>query len=165
MSSKLNATIAFVAIALSACASQRTGKTPADEPAAATPSPTQSTAAAAPATKTAVSPYGPTRTVKSRDGRSDGEIIGTPAAGSKFAKLQIGMLMDEVTGMIGAPDNIARHETGKRWIPFYFGNDVQRFQVLYKGEGCLTFTAGNQFGGGGNELIRITATQRQDCIR
>jgi len=31
------------------------------------------------------------RKVKSKDGKVDGEIFGTPAAKSKFAKLQIGM--------------------------------------------------------------------------
>jgi hypothetical protein len=48
-------------------------------------------------------------------------------------------------------------ETGKRWIPFYFGNDATRLQADYSGEGCLTFTGGSVFGGGTNELIRITA--------
>jgi hypothetical protein len=57
-----------------------------------------------------------------------------------------------------------RHETGKRWIPFYSGNDSQRFQVLYKGEGCLTYTGGNVFGGGENELIRIAADEKGQCF-
>jgi hypothetical protein len=109
-------------------------------------------------------PYGPATVVKSRDGKSTGEVIGTPEPGSKFSKLQIGMTMDEVSALIGGPDTFNRHETGKRWIPFYFGNDVQRYEVLYKSEGCLTYTAGNQFGGGSNELIRITVTKRLDCI-
>ena len=137
--------------------------TPASSPApvaSATPAP----AVAAPATAAAASPYGPVRTVKSRDGSFDGELIGTSASGSKFSKLTIGMALDEVTGLIGAPDNMVRHETGKRWIPFYFGSDAQRLQVLYRGEGCLTFTAGNVFGGGGNVLIRVTATTRVDCM-
>ena len=102
--------------------------------------------------------------VKSRDGRFGGEIVGTPAPNSKFARLQIGMTMGEVTSLIGAPDDMVRHETGKRWIPFYYGNDAQRLQVLYRGEGCLTYTGGNVFGGGGNELIRITAQPRGGCL-
>lgn len=105
-----------------------------------------------------------TRVVKSRDGRFDGEIVGTPAAGSKFARLAIGMTMDEVTRTIGGPDNLVRHETGKRWIPFYYGNDAQRMQALYRGEGCLTYTGGNVFGGGGSELIRITAMPSGNCM-
>ncbi|MEO5844994.1 MAG: hypothetical protein ABIQ33_09140 [Caldimonas sp.] len=74
----------------------------------------------------AASPYGATRVVKSRDGTFDGQIVGTPAQNGKFAKLQIGMQMEEVTALIGGPDNMSRHETGKRWIPFYFGSDAQR---------------------------------------
>jgi ABC-type phosphate transport system substrate-binding protein len=123
------------------------------------------TPAAAPAPAgTAASSYGTARKVKSKDGRFEGEIVGNIAPGSRFARLQIGMTLEEVTALIGAPDNMVRHETGKRWIPFYYGNDSQRVQVLYRREGCLTFTGGNVFGGGGNELVRITATQRQDCM-
>lgn len=104
------------------------------------------------------------RTVKSRNGQFDGEIVGTPAPNSKFAKLQIGMTMGEVSSLIGGPDDMIRHETGKRWIPFYFGNDAQRIQVLYRGEGCLTYTGGNVFGGGGSELIRITVSPKGGCL-
>jgi hypothetical protein len=104
------------------------------------------------------------RMVKSRDGRYEGEVIGTPAASSRFAKLQIGMTMREVTSMIGAPDDMIRHETGKRWIPFYFGNDAQRLQVIYRNEGCLTYTGGNVFGGGESELIRITVAPKGGCL-
>jgi hypothetical protein len=104
------------------------------------------------------------RVVKSKNGEFEGEIIGTPASKSKFAKLQIGMTMSEVSKLIGAPDDMTRHETGKRWIPFYYGNDAQRLQVFYKGEGCLTYTGGNAFGGGENELIRITVAPKATCM-
>ncbi|EWY39663.1 hypothetical protein N825_06160 [Skermanella stibiiresistens SB22] len=104
------------------------------------------------------------RVVKSRDGSFDGEVIGTPTANSRFAKLQIGMTMREVSSLIGAPDDMIRHETGKRWIPFYFGNDAQRLQVIYKNEGCLTYTGGNVFGGGDSELIRITVAPKGGCL-
>jgi len=155
--------------ALAACATSQGGSSgtapataaPANAtPAAASTTPTSTTAT----TAGAPSKYGPTRVVKSRDGSFDGEVIGTPARNSKFSRLVIGMTMDEVTSLIGGPDNMVRHETGKRWIPFYFGNDAQRVEVLYRGEGCLTYTAGNVFGGGSNQLIRITATPLQTCI-
>lgn len=101
-----------------------------------------------------------TSTAKSTDSKSnvaaEGAIVGTPAKNSKFAKLKIGHTFREVTDLIGAPDDIHRHETGKRWIPFYFGSDVMRMQASYKGEGCLTYTGGNQFGSSGGELITIT---------
>jgi len=108
-----------------------------------------------------------TSTAKSTDSKSnvaaEGAIVGTPAKNSKFAKLKIGHTFREVTDLIGAPDDIHRHETGKRWIPFYFGGDAQRMEVYYKNEGCLTYTGGNIFGGGGNELIRITADTKGGC--
>lgn len=106
----------------------------------------------------------PIRTVKSRDGRFEGEIVGTVIPGSRFSRLQIGMTMEEVQSKIGSGDGVVRHETGKRWIPFYYGNDAQRVQVRYRNEGCLTYTAGNVFGGGGSELIRITAIPRGNCM-
>jgi hypothetical protein len=141
------ASIALVA-ALAGCASTQPAATsPAAQPQAAAPG----TAANAP------------RIVKSRDGRFDGELVGTPAAGSKFAKLQIGMEMNEVFKLIGAGDNMTSNETGKRWIPFYFGNDARRVQVAYANEGCLTFTGGNIYGAGGNELIRITVDPKGVC--
>jgi hypothetical protein len=96
------------------------------------------------------------RKVKSRDGSFEGEVIGTAAAGAKFSKLLIGMQMSEVQDLLGkAPDRFHSYESGKRWIPFYFGNDARRMQVLYKGEGCLTFTGGNVWGGGSGDLIGI----------
>ena len=128
---------AFLPLLLSACAAQQ----PA--PSTSTATGTSASTASAPP-----SPFGPARLVKSRDGRFDGELTGTPAPGGKFSKLTIGMTMSEVTSLIGGPDNLTRHETGKRWIPFYFGSDAQRVQVLYRGEGCLTYTGGNVFGGG-----------------
>lgn len=106
---------------------------------------------------TAAQPASETQTVKSTDGSFEGEIVGTIAPDSRFAKLKIGMTMAEVNKLIKAPDDLQRHETGKRWIPFYFGDDAQRMQATYTGEGCLTYTGGNVFGGGGNQLIRITA--------
>jgi len=141
------------ALAISAliagCATQNTASPQANDASAATP-----TASAKPGA----------RSVKSKNGNFDGEIIGTPAATSKFATLEIGMSLREVSNKIGAPDDMVRHETGKRWIPFYLGNDAQRLQVLYKGEGCLTYTGGNVFGGGGNELIAITVDPKGQCL-
>lgn len=65
------------------------------------------------------------RIVKSRDGSFDGEIIGTPAPNSKFAKLEIGMGRSEVRDLIGSPNDTSGHITGKQFIPFYFGADIE----------------------------------------
>lgn len=145
---EIAAALAFSAL-IAGCATQKTASPQANDASTATKS-TSSTPGA--------------RTVKSRNGTFDGEIIGTPAATSRFAKLEIGMSLREVSNKIGAPDDMVRHETGKRWIPFYLGNDAQRLQVLYKGEGCLTYTGGNVFGGGGNELIAITVDPKGECL-
>lgn len=94
--------------------------------------------------------------VPSRDGSFTGEIIGQPGAGSRFAGLRIGMDMTEVQQILDrAPDRWHTYESGKRWIPFYFGNDARRIQALYAGEGCLIFTGGNIWGSAGGDLIQI----------
>ncbi len=83
---------------------------------------------------------------------------GTPAPDSKFAKLKIDMQMDQVQAIMGrAPDRTHSYESGKRWIPFYFGNDARRIEALYKGDGCLTFTGGNIWGGAEGDLLQIVA--------
>ena len=96
--------------------------------------------------------------------KSDDAIIGTPAPDSKFAKLKIDMQMDQVQALMGrAPDRTHTYESGKRWIPFYFGNDARRIEALYKGEGCLIFTGGNIWGGAEGDLIQIVADPAGGC--
>ncbi|GAA0396710.1 hypothetical protein GCM10009133_02240 [Cocleimonas flava] len=91
------------------------------------------------------------------------KITGTIRPGSKFSKIKLGMSMARVNSTIGGPNDLKRHETGKRWIPFYYGSDVQRMQALYDGEGCLTYNGGNVFGGGGNKLIGINVDPSGAC--
>ena len=85
--------------------------------------------------------------------------------GSKFAGIQIGMTMAQVQEKIGTPERFHSYESGKRWIPFYYGNDARRMQALYRGAGCLIFTDGNIFGGGGNELLRIDHDDTGACYQ
>jgi len=80
------------------------------------------------------------RKVKSKDGKVAGEIIGTPAANSKFAQLEIGMSRTRVEKLIGGPDDAATHITGRQFTPFYFGGDTQRYEAFYKDEGQLTYS-------------------------
>lgn len=130
------------------------GSSPKSAPAPA-PAPAP-VAAPAPAAATTAAPATAGQKVKSRDGKYDGEVFGKARAGSKFAQLQIGMQMNEVQDLMGrAPDRFHTYESGKRWIPFYFGNDARRMQVLYKGEGCLVFTGGNVWGSSGGDLVAI----------
>lgn len=105
------------------------------------------------------------RVVPSVDGRFEGEISGTPAPESRFAKVRIGMELQQVIRLIGNHDEMYSHETGKRWIPFYFGTDARRVVVLYRGEGCLTYTGGNIWGGGSNVLLRIDVDTASQCYQ
>ncbi|MCU0949787.1 MAG: hypothetical protein MUC68_01680 [Burkholderiaceae bacterium] len=149
-----------VALLCTACATPTTSTAPAGS----APAP-----AAAPAASTGAAPAASTanvRVVKSRDGSFDGEVAGTPVANSRIGRLQIGMSMTEVQEAMGrAPDRFHTYETGKRWIPFYFGNDARRLQALYKGEGCLIFTHGNVWGGAGGDLIRIDHDASGACYQ
>jgi hypothetical protein len=78
------------------------------------------------------------RTVKGLN-NYDGEITGKPAAGSKFSKVQIGMSLKEVTDIVGTPSDQGAYITGKAFIPFFFGSDRHRIEVVYKGQGRLIF--------------------------
>ena len=100
----------------------------------------ESTAGTAP---TATSqPPKDTQTVKGINGW-EGEISGKPVPGSKFTKLQIGMSMNQVTDLIGQPNDEGAYVTGKAWIPFYFGSDRYRHEMVYKGQGRLIFAGGS----------------------
>ena len=139
---------------LAGCASTSRSSEPAPAP------------AAQPAGAAGTAASGSTRVVKSRDGRFEGEVSGQAVPNSKFAQLAIGMNMGEVQDRLGrAPDRLHTYESGKRWIPFYFGNDARRMQVLFKGEGCLVFTDGNVWGGAGGDLIRIDHDASGACCQ
>ncbi|MEO8249364.1 MAG: hypothetical protein ABI589_08340 [Burkholderiales bacterium] len=149
---KTLATLAVTAL-LGACATQNRD--------------TSSTAAPAATSPSATAPAGNApQTAKSRDGKFSGEITGSAGPNARFAKLEIGMTSREVQEVMDrAPDRTHSYESGKRWIPFYFGNDARRMQAFYKGEGCLIFTGGNVWGGGGEELIGITYDTAGACYQ
>ncbi|GAB3779426.1 hypothetical protein [Dyella agri] len=86
----------------------------------------------------------------------DEAVVGTPAPGSKFAKIQVGMYSKEVMDLIGAPNDQKTYMTGKAWIPFHFGSDNSRTEFHYKGEGTLTFANGGVGNLGSMKLIKIT---------
>lgn len=73
----------------------------------------------------------------------EGEITGKPFPGSKFTKLKIGMPMKQVIDLIGQPSDQGSYVTGKAWIPFYFGADRYRHELIYKGQGRLVFSGGS----------------------
>ncbi|WP_200954324.1 hypothetical protein [Rhizobacter sp. Root1221] len=110
----------------------------------------------APAQSGAAAPApAPAPATKEDKKKPQGEVVGTPAPGSKFNKVQFGMGMKQVTDLVGQPTDQGAYVTGKAFIPFHFGGDTYRHELLYKGVGRLVF-AGGSFGNYGNsKLIRI----------
>jgi len=95
----------------------------------------------------------------------EGEISGKPAPDSPFTKLQIGMGMKQVTDLIGQPTDQGSYVTGKAWIPFYFGSDKYRHEMVYKGLGRLIFAGGATFSAGNLNLIMIIHNAQEGGYR
>ena len=103
------------------------------------------------------------RIVKSKDGKIDGEVIGSPARGSKFAKLEIGMSSAAVVMLIGVPDDQISYITGKAFIPFYFGSGTAEMEYFYAHSGLLTFD-NEGVNSSGYTLIRIENNQHAEGL-
>lgn len=87
---------------------------------------------------------------------ADTATASAPApAGSKLAQVKIGMNKKQVSDILGPPTDENSYQSGKAWIPFYFGTDVRRTSYYYKGVGRVVFADGNQFGGGTPEVVRV----------
>jgi len=126
-------------------------KTATSTKAAETPPPPPPPAKESPASGKACNPC----VVKSRDGTFEGEVYGNPPANSKWAKLQIGMEQPEVERILGGTSNDVRTmPTGKAFIPFYYGTDRYRYEVVYHGQGSVSYTGGS-WGGGRGVLMMI----------
>ena len=78
----------------------------------------------------------PTQSSVPPESRIDGNI----PANAPFAKIKIGMSQGQVHSILGQPTDTKMYQTGKMWIPFYFGNDMMRTEEYYKGVGRITFT-------------------------
>lgn len=50
-----------------------------------------------------------------------------------LARIKEGMGLGQVMDILGPPKDQEAYATGKQWIPFYFGSDVVRTVVYYKG--------------------------------
>ena len=126
-------------------------KTATSAKAAETPPPPPPAAKESPVSGKACNPC----VVKSRDGTFEGEMYGNPPANSKWAKLQIGMEQPEVERILGGTSNDVRTmPTGKAFIPFYYGTDRYRYEVVYRGQGSVSYTGGS-WGGGRGVLMMI----------
>lgn len=77
-----------------------------------------------------------------------GEITGIPAANSRFTQLRIGMPQQQVVDLVGQPTDQGAYITGKAFIPFYYGSDKSRWEMVYKGQGRLIFSNQAGFGSG-----------------
>lgn len=108
----------------------------------------------------ASAPAAPAATPNTTDSQRDAP---PPADGRKFTRLQLGMDEAAVQGLIGPPDVQFGYETGKRWIPFYSGNDVKRRVLIYHSDGCLLFTGKDTPSEPRIELVRIEDNPLNGC--
>ena len=96
----------------------------------------------------------------------EGEITGRPVAGSKMSQLKIGMSAAQVRSIMGEPSDQGAHITGKAFIPFYFGSDRYRYEVVYKSQGRLLFASSAGFGWDANtHLIWIIHSAAETGVR
>jgi len=95
----------------------------------------------------------------------EGEITGKPAPNSKFTQLKIGMSMKQVTDILGQPTDQGAYVTGKAWIPFYFGSDRHRYELVYKSQGRLIFAGGSLGDLTSGNLIWIINNARESGYR
>jgi len=70
----------------------------------------------------------------------ESRIEGNAPADSPFAQIKLGMSQGQVHSILGQPTDSKVYQTGKMWIPFYFGGDTHRTEELYKGVGRITYT-------------------------
>lgn len=71
-----------------------------------------------------------------------GEVLGTPAAGSRLAQVQVGMRLPDVVALIGTPSDQGAYVRGQPWLPALLGTGVYRHELLYRGAGRLVFAGG-----------------------
>ena len=95
----------------------------------------------------------------------EGDITGRPAANSRFTKLTIGMGMRQATDIAGQPTDQGAYVTGKAWIPFYFGSDRYRHEMVFKGQGRLIFAGGSAGDFSSGHLIWIIHNAQESGYR
>lgn len=95
----------------------------------------------------------------------EGEITGKPAPGSKFTQLKIGMPMKQVTDLVGQPSDQGAYITGKAFIPFFFGSDKHRQELVYKNQGRLIFAGGSMGDFGSAHLVWIIHNASEPAYR
>ena len=95
----------------------------------------------------------------------EGEITGMPPPNSRFSQLQIGMGIKQVMDIAGPPTDQGAYITGKAFIPFYFGSDRSRFELIYKGQGRLIFAGGSVGNISGGNLVWVINSATESGYR
>ncbi len=71
-------------------------------------------------------------------GTSSG-VVGKPAPGSKFSRINLGMSKKEVQEIVASPTDQNAHSTSKILIPYYQGPGTTQINAHYTSEGVLTY--------------------------
>jgi hypothetical protein len=85
--------------------------------------------------------------------KAKGKAPNPAPAGSPLAKITNGMADTDVRRILGEPTSSKSYQTGKQWIPYYYGPDTARTEYIYKGQGRITLTR-NRYSGG-LSVIRV----------
>lgn len=90
---------------------------------------------------------------------------GTVDPNNPLSQIKTGMTKKQVRDLVGQPSDENSYESGKRWIPWYYGNDARRTSWYYKGQGQVVFADGNVFGGGsGGEVVEVIADSNESGV-
>lgn len=168
------ASVAALSLLLGGCLASG-GGTKSDSSASSTPAASPAPAATAKGPKAGMDANGnvidPTK-VEAGSGQTvkgindwEGEITGRPVAGSKFSQLKIGMSLRQVTDLTGPPTDQGGYITGKAFIPFFWGSDRHRLELLYKGHGRLIFAGGSLGNYSGGNLVWIIHSANESGYR
>jgi len=76
-----------------------------------------------------------------------------PPAGHPLAKVESGMDEYAVVKVMGEPTHRRAYQTGKAWIPYYYGSDVSREEWVYSKKGRVVFSR-NRYSGN-LKVIRV----------
>ena len=85
-----------------------------------------------------------------------------PPAGHPLAKVHEGMAPSQVAEAIGPPTSEQSYQTGKAWIPFYWGSDLSRTDWKYEGQGRVVFSH-NRWSGS-QRVIRVDYDPAEDGL-
>ena len=76
---------------------------------------------------------------------------------ANFDQVTDGMTDVQVRELLGYPTNTKMYQTGKAWIPFYFGPDTRRVEYQYEDVGLITLTR-NQY----TNSLTVIAKKRKE---